>query len=245
MRKIIPLLLLVAAIAAGWIWYRSEHQPQTLVWQGWVEGDFLFLGPDEAGRLVRLSVKEGDKVKEGTPLFAVQSDIQHAEMEQAEAALAEAKARLARAEAAQQRPEEVLVLEAQKARAEAAIEQSKPELVRAKDLVARDVAPQSRLDAAAAALARDEATLSEVERQIEVARLKSRTEDIEAAQAVVQQAKARVAAAAVSLDRRQLKAPADSVVQEVYYRKGEVVPAGRPVLFIAAARQHQAPFLRA
>lgn len=224
------LLSVAVAVAIGWAWNHYAREPAQLSWQGWVEGNFLFLGPDEAGRLTTLKVKEGDAVRQADQLFAVQSDLQIAEMHQAEAALSQAKASLARAQAAQQRPEEIAVLEAQRARAEAALQKSRPEMARAKDLVAKGIAPQSRLDDAAAALASDQAALATAERQIEVARLKARSEDIAAARAVVEQAQSRVDAARVSLDRRTIVAPADSVVQEIFYRQGEVVPAGRPVL---------------
>jgi HlyD family secretion protein len=44
--------------------------------QGWVEGDFVFVGPDEAGRVETLNVREGDPVAAGAPLFAVDADLQ-------------------------------------------------------------------------------------------------------------------------------------------------------------------------
>lgn len=230
MKKVLLVALVVLVAGGGWAWQRYLRAPPALAWQGWVEGNFLFVGPDEAGRLTTLMVKEGDSVKRGDRLFAVQNDLQAAEMSQAEAALSEAKARLARAQAEQQRPEEIAVLQAQKARAEAALEKSRPELARAKDLVARGVAPQSRLDEAAASFASDEAALAGAQYQIDVGRLKASIEDINAAKAVVEQAQSRVASARVSLDRRAVVAPADGVVQEIFYRHGEVVSAGRPVL---------------
>lgn len=231
MNKLRLVVLLVAAIgAAGLAWNYYAGRPDRMAWQGWIEGAFLFIGPDEAGRLVELTISEGDAIKKGERLYTVQNDLQAAEMQQAEAAMSEAEARLARAQAAQQRPEEISVLEAQKARAQAALEKSRPELARAKDLVARGVSSQSRLDEAAAAFASDQAALAAAQYQIDVGHLKARTEDIEAARAVVEQARSRVAAARVSLDRRAVVAPADGVVQEIFYRHGEVVPAGRPVL---------------
>jgi HlyD family secretion protein len=199
-------------------------------YQGWVEADFLFFGADEQGRLVNLAVREGDAVKQGQPLFALQNDIQEADRNQARAALDEARARLARAEAAQQRPEEVAVLEAQETRYRAALEQSQPEFERAKKLVAQGTAAPNRLEQAKAAFERDQAQLAEVRRQIEVARLKARSEDIDAAREVVKQAEAKVASAQVRLQQRDVVAPADGVVQEIYFRTGEIVPIGRPVL---------------
>lgn len=226
-----PVVALAALAAAAYgIWHWRNPPPVAPVVQGWVEADTLFIGADEPGRVVSLAVKEGESVKGGAALFALQSDLQEADLRQAKASLDEARARLARAEAAQQRPEEIAVLEAQEARARAAIEQSRPELERAQDLVKRGVAASNRLEQARAAFERDKAALAEVQRQIEVAKLKSRREDIVAAQEVVAAASARVAAAGTRLAQRQVTAPADGVVQQIYYREGEVVASGRPVV---------------
>ncbi|MFM7085048.1 MAG: HlyD family secretion protein [Hyphomicrobium sp.] len=199
-------------------------------WQGWIEGYFLFVGPDEAGRLTLLNVKEGQKVQKGDRLFTVQTDLQDAELKQAEGAVEEAEARLQRAESMQQRPEEIEVLQAQATRARAAIEASKPELERAKELVAKGYASESRLDAARAAYNRDLAALEEVEHQIHVAELKARSEDIEAAKATVMQARSRLAAAQTRRQQREVAAPETGIIQEIYYRVGEVVPSGRPII---------------
>jgi HlyD family secretion protein len=221
----------IAAAAAGIAAYYWWQAPQgAAAFHGWVEADLLFVGADEPGRITTLAVKEGEAVRHGQALFSLQSDIQDAEWQQARAALDEAKARLAKAEAAQQRPEEVAVLEAQEARYKAAIEQSRPDYERAQRLTTQGVSPATRLEQAKAAFERDQAQLVEIKRQIEVARLKSRTEDIEAAREVVKQAKARVASAETRRQQRSVAAPADGVVQEIYFREGEIASAGRPVV---------------
>ena len=46
--------------------------------QGWIEGDFVFVGPDDAGRVESLAVREGDTVETGAPLFARREDNNHA-----------------------------------------------------------------------------------------------------------------------------------------------------------------------
>jgi HlyD family secretion protein len=229
-RKLIAVAALAAAalgLGAYW-WLRAPQGAEPF--HGWVEADLLFVGADEPGRITTLAVKEGQAVREGQALFSLQSDIQDADLRQAQAALEEAKARLAKAEAAQQRPEEVAVLEAQEARYKAAIEQSRPELERAQRLTTQGVSPPMRLEQARAAFERDKAQLIEIQRQIEVARMKARTEDIDAAREVMKQATAKLASAQTRRQQRNVFAPADSVVQEIYFREGEIVPAGRAVV---------------
>jgi HlyD family secretion protein len=200
--------------------------------QGWVEADFVFVGPDEVGRVQTLNVREGDAVVAGAPLFSVDDDLQEADVHTASAQVAEARARLARLESAQQRKEEVAVLQAQEKRAESAVALSNAELDRQNTLSARGVAAQAQVDIARANSARDKAALEEVKRQITVAQLASRDEDIQASRESLAAAQARRNAAETKLTRRKLAAPADGIVQQIYYRPGEMVPAGRPVVAI-------------
>ena len=60
-------------------------------YQGWVEADMIFVSPDEAGRVTRLNVREGDEVKSGDQLFSVDDDMQQANLNQNKATLANAQ----------------------------------------------------------------------------------------------------------------------------------------------------------
>ena len=39
-----------------------SSEPIEVTYQGWVEANFVFIGPDETGRVEKLSVREGDAV---------------------------------------------------------------------------------------------------------------------------------------------------------------------------------------
>ncbi|MGB9365822.1 MAG: HlyD family efflux transporter periplasmic adaptor subunit [Xanthobacteraceae bacterium] len=200
--------------------------------QGWIEGDFVFVGPDETGRVETLKVREGDQVTAGAPLFSVDADLQQADANNTSAQVAEARARLQRLEAAQQRNEEIAVLEAQEKRAEAMLQLSTTEFDRQQQLTARNAGTQAALDTAKANFNRDKAALEEVRRHIAVARLSARDEDIAAARQTLAAAEARKTAAETKLARRKLVSPVSGAVQQIYYRPGEMVPAGRPVVSI-------------
>jgi HlyD family secretion protein len=66
--------------------------------QGWIEADLVFVGPDEAGRVETLSVREGDRVAAGAPLFTLDADQQKADVLSGEATLANAQQTFRRAE---------------------------------------------------------------------------------------------------------------------------------------------------
>jgi HlyD family secretion protein len=200
--------------------------------QGWVEAETMFIGPEDTGRVVALAVVEGQEVKAGDVLFAIDPAVQTADLEAARASLKQASARLARVENAQQRPEEIAVLEASRRQMQAAAEFSATELARVRALAERSVASRQQLDQAQANADRDRAALENVVRQIEVARLSGRTEDIDAARSAVDQAKAQVASAQARVDRTRVHATVSGRVQEIYFRPGEVVALGKPVVSI-------------
>jgi len=216
----VPLALLLAGCQPG----------KAPTYQGWIEADMVLVGAEDAGRLTSLAVDEGQEAKAGAPLFSIDSATQRADVDAARAALHEARSRLSNLEAAQKRPEEVAVLEATRNRAQAALDLSSADLDRTKALIAKGFATQSRLDQAQSSFDRDRAALNEADRNIEVARLGARTEDIAAARAAVVQAEAKLAAAEARLKRLDVMSPASGHVQQVYFRPGEVVPLGRPVV---------------
>ncbi|MCS0504583.1 HlyD family secretion protein [Ancylobacter mangrovi] len=199
-------------------------------YQGYAEADLVFVGPDEAGRVTRLDVDEGDRVKKGQPLFEVDADLQQADVDSAAASLEQAKAQLADLQASAQRPQEIEVLQASKRRAEAALELSRIELGRQQDLYDKKVGSKAALDTAQATFDQNKAALDEINKQIEVGRMGSRDAQIGAAQKAVDAAQASLEAAKTRLARRKLAAPADGSVETVYFRPGELVPVGRPVL---------------
>jgi multidrug resistance efflux pump len=59
--------------------------------QGWVEAELIFVGPDEAGRVETLTVREGDQVERGMLLFTIDPDLQQADVAMQEAAVKNAQ----------------------------------------------------------------------------------------------------------------------------------------------------------
>jgi HlyD family secretion protein len=228
MTVLLPLARLAVLIATLALVACNGARDQTL--QGWVEADLIFVAPDEAGRVETLAVREGDTVAAGAPLFTVEADLQEADVRASAAAVEEARARLARLEAAQQRKEEVAVLRAQEKRAESALRLSTIELQRQNTLAEKAIASKAALDTAQANNDRDRATLEEVRRQIQVAEMNSREEDIAAAKQSIAGAEARLRSSQTRLARRHLASPVAATVQQIYFRPGEMVPAGRPVI---------------
>lgn len=92
-RMTIALLAVLALTLAG---CNDKRDPG---FQGWVEADMIFISPDEFGRVTKLAVRDGDRVDVGAPLFALDDDLQLADLNQANATLANAKQTYDRAQA--------------------------------------------------------------------------------------------------------------------------------------------------
>lgn len=153
-RSAAALLILLAAAACN-----EGPRP----FQGWIEANLIFVGPDESGRVETLTVREGDQVEAGKPLMTVDADLQRADLNMNEARLINAQ----------------------------------HVFQRAQQLVKSGAGTQKDYDAAEAAL---------------------------------REAEARVVTSKTRLARRSLASPVTGTVQQVYFRPGEMVSAGKPVL---------------
>jgi HlyD family secretion protein len=96
-RKILPLIVLLLAVAAFFIWrgyFANPRVPDSIVTlSGRIEGDDSAVSPKTEGRIVEIRVREGDTVKAGDTI-AVLDDAQiRAREDQARAALTGADAR--------------------------------------------------------------------------------------------------------------------------------------------------------
>jgi len=209
--------------------FTGATEPEPLRLQGYVEGDYLRVGSPIAGTLVELAVAEGGTVAKGAPLFSLDAVTDRAARDQAAAILAQAEAQLVNLKKGK-RPDELKAIAELKAQAEASERLSRATLNREEDLVRRGFAAQAALDAARAALDRDRALIRQSAADYRTALLGARDDEIIAQEALVEQRRAELAKA----DKRLLDlaplAPAEAFVEKLFYRPGEVVAAGQPVV---------------
>jgi HlyD family secretion protein len=69
----------------------SCNKPSEPVFQGWVEAELIFVGPDENGRIETMTVREGSAVEKGMLLLTLDADLQLADVAMAEASLKNAQ----------------------------------------------------------------------------------------------------------------------------------------------------------
>ena len=230
-RIVIPLVLLLVAAVVVWRSYGgASGRASAGLFQGYVEGEIVYIGPVEGERLATLAVEAGQEVASGQPLFTMATTVLDTQRNEAVARMEQAQAQVENLKAAQQRPEQIAVLEATVARAQAALTLSQNEYERQSTLFPKGATTKALLDQASAARARDMATLEEASRQVIAAKLGGRTQEIGAAEAAVLAARAQLRQIETRIARQSVAAPATGVVQDLFFRPGEMVGAGQPVL---------------
>ncbi|WOB09115.1 HlyD family secretion protein [Piscinibacter gummiphilus] len=208
---------------------------------GYVEGESVRLAAPISGTLTRLHVQRGDAVAASAPAFVLEQDSERAAREEAQARLRRAEQQLGNLQAGK-RPDEIAALRAQLAQAQAALNLSTRELTRANELVAQNFTSPASLDAARAAVARDQARVNELNAQLRLAGQGGRVQEIGAAQQEVLAARAQLAQAEWRVQQKTQRMPAAGQVTDVLYREGEWVPQGSPVLTLLPPSQVKARF---
>ncbi len=224
MRKFVSLGLLAGLLAAC----GDGGSPS---WQGYVEGDPLLVGPKASGQLSKLAVDSGARVEQGALLFILDADTVLARRDQAMARQQQAQAQLDDLLKGK-RPEEIAVVDAQIREGEARFSVAQREYDRLEKLVAAKVASVKAFDNARGDRDVAAAELERLKRERRSQLLPGRSDAVEAARRNVAAAQAQLAEAETALRERSVYAPKAGAVQDVFFREGEVVTEGRPVVSI-------------
>lgn len=198
-------------------------------YQGYVEGEFVYMASSQAGNLEHLAVRRGQQVERGAPLFTLDAIEERAAQHQAQQQLAAAQATLADLETGK-RPPEIGVIQAQLAQARAAAQKSAQQRVRDDAQYHSGGISGEQLQATLAQASSDAAHVRELESQLDVARLPGRQQQTQAQSDQVEAARAVLAQADWRLDQKSISAPKAGLVFDTMYREGEWVAAGSPVV---------------
>jgi HlyD family secretion protein len=240
--KRLAILLTGIALAAVVLVLMTFQANEDTEFPGYMEADLVLVGSEQGGRVLELSVEEGARVKQGDPIFVLESEEQEASVAAAKARVQEAEARLADAKAELQRPGEIEVLDAALNEAKAMLLQASNNLDRARSLFDKGWTTKAQLDDAVAQHDRNEATVAEAEKRITAAKLPGRSDMIDAAAANAEAARHALTEAEKSLGKRKVLSPAGGTVEEVYFRPGEVVNSGQAVVALLPPRNLKVRF---
>ena len=202
---------------------------RTLFVQGYVEGEYTYISSARAGILRQRPAQRGMQIKAGELLFALENTVEQAARDEAGQRLEQARAVLEDLKKGKRRSE-IEALEAQVRQAQAAMTLAGKELARAEKLVDTSVLAKQELDRSRAAWAESLDRVTQLQAELKTARLGSRDDQILAAEAGARSAEALLKKAEWDLEQTRQSAAGDSLVFDVFFREGEWIPAGRPVV---------------
>src|SRR5258706_5121428 len=205
-------------------------RPASNRWQGYIEGEFVYVASPLAGALEKLQVARGAHVNSGDALFALETTAEQAARDEADRRLIEARANLEDARKGR-RPSEINSVEAQLKGAQAALDLSEKELARQQTLTrVAGATTEQDFDRARSTRDQNRQRLAQFESELETARLGARPDQIAAAEAKMRALEAALAKAEWDLSQKRQSAPRSGTVFDTLYREGEWVAAGRPVV---------------
>jgi len=263
-RKILIAIVLVIVAAAG-IGARSFfRRDNSLTASGTLEARNVSVGSKVGGRVTQVLVAEGDHVKKDQLLVAFDDAELYAALLQARGRYAQAKANVAKMNRGN-RPEEIAqaratgdsrahaveeaTAAAERARADAA--NSEIEYRRNQQLSKDGVVSREQLDAAENRYKMAQAQAVSAEHAVTVAKSESsaaaaaqkmsergfRAEDITAARADLERADGELKQAEARYLEREVRSPANAVVEVLDLRPGDLIPANSPVAKLLEADQ--------
>ncbi|MBI1178586.1 HlyD family efflux transporter periplasmic adaptor subunit [bacterium] len=233
---VLPFLL--AALTTG---CQKAASPGT--YQGYLEGEYVYVSSPYGGALRELNVVRGDDVKPGQLLFSLDPEPEAQAVREAKEKLRKAEAQLADAKKGR-RPSEIAALEAQRDSTKTDLQLAEQLLQRRQELQASNAGAVSAeaLDESKSRVASLRAQVARLAADIETAQLGAREDQIHAAAAEVDNAKAGLDRAEWVLKQKTQSATVAGTVHDTLYRPDEWVGPGKPVVVILPPENIKARF---
>ena len=193
--------------------------------QGYVEGEYVYLSSARAGRLEKLLTRKGSSVESGVLLASLESEYERQAVAKSERSLAQTRA-LYNDMLTGKRPAEVSMAKAQLAKARADQANASAELARVEALYRQNAVSKKELDNQRAVSRSADATVVEMQKQVDVYNLPEREQRIAAQKAAVEADEAALAQARWELGQKEIRPSQAGLVYDTLYW----VPAGSPVI---------------
>lgn len=193
------------------------------------------LGFRVAGRIATMKLEEGQTVSAGATLAELDGRSYQDDVRAARAQVAQQQAALAKLERGPRRAE-IAQARAAVSERKAALGNARTELDRARRLIASDAIPQASFDQARTAHDTSQARVAEAAAALRVLEEGSRSEDIAGAQASLDAARARLAAAETALADARLTAPSDGIILSRVLEPGAIVGPSNVVYVLSLTR---------
>jgi len=230
---ILAVVVVIMLIVGFWFWLSTRKIETTD--DAFTEGDAVTIANKASGYVVKLLVKDNQRVKKGDLLVEIDPSDNRAQREQANAQLGLAVAQLHQAQAQLalskvQYPAQRDQALADQAKAEANLLNAQADYRRQRGVDPRATS-QRNIDSASAQLRSAQAQLQSAKAQVEVAsqvalQIRQQETNVEARQQQVEQAKAQLSTADLNLSYTQVRAPYDGFITKRNVQLGTLVQAG-------------------
>ncbi len=236
-RGLVILFVLIGMAGLLYYFFAKENGEgnSSIKVSGNIETTEVNIGFKISGRIVSLSVQEGNWVKKGEVIAKLDDEDLRHRLEVSRAAFRSAQAKLEKLLAGS-RPEEIREAEAAFQQAQFDVGNKKTQLERMKALYDRRVIPKESLDNVETGYHMAEAQLQRAEEHYKLVKEGPRKEDIEEARAQVEQAQASLKLAETQFSYTVLSSPITGVVLVKSGEIGEVVNPGTTILTLADIR---------
>ncbi|MEN8405884.1 HlyD family efflux transporter periplasmic adaptor subunit [Acinetobacter seifertii] len=238
-KKVIAIVLVILAlvIISFWVWkYNNKNQKDNnLTLYGNVDIRQVSLAFEQSGRIEKLLVQEGDKVKAGQVLATLNTNSLEIQAKQAQAQLKAQQEAIVKQQVGA-RPEEISQAKAQLASTQADLDKASKNLQRLQILVnstdGRAIS-QQELDYAKSNQYSAEAAVRERQANLELIIKGARQEDREATKAQYDATKANLDLINYNLSQAELKSPVNAVVRARLQEVGDMTTAQKAVYTLA------------
>jgi HlyD family secretion protein len=214
----------VAALLVGGCAERAQSS-----WSGYLEGDYVYVASPFGGTLTQLDARRGERVDSGGALYTLDAESERRASEEAAARYEQALAQAADATKGR-RADEIAVTRAQLAQARAQAELAVADLVRQQKLIREGFISPAQLDDTQARVERSRAQVHELTAALRVARLPARPDERDAAAALAAAQQQVLLHSKWREQQKRMQAPTAAQVADTFFRVGEWVPAGQPVV---------------
>lgn len=210
-------------------------------WQGYAEGEYVYVAAPHSGRLLELAVHKGETVEDGTVLFRL-------DPEPEVTAVAEARRRWEQASFRRDdlksggRPSELAALQARRTQARAARDLAQTEFSRRELLLANGLITREQFDRSRTELVQTRAAVAEVDARLMTAQLGGRSDQQQALGAETAAMAATLQQAEWNLRQKSPLAPGSGLIFDTLFEVGELVPAGTPVVVLLPETGRKARF---
>lgn len=207
---------------------RNQHQ-----FQGYVEAHNILLSSPYAGKLMDLSVDRGDFVEQLAVLFKLDSNPEAFEMHQADFLVLEGQYGLQDLQSPRREPE-VKAAMAQIEQVNARLRLGELREKRYKQLYEKKAGNLDTSDEARERLVELHALKKQREAELDLAKMGARKYQIESKKERIKALLERSELAKWQLAQKTGYAPTSGIIFDTYYKQGEWVPAGSPVVALLA-----------